>query len=205
MTTTYAGAQALTMDQFLDVYRELDPDRDRFLALLLLCTGMRIGEALALDVEQLFNGVGDVRDTLRLRRRRTHPRTLRHALSRGRDIPINTTLRRSAVEVRPTLWTSPGALFRSRQGSRLSNRQARRILTVACRAAGLDRASSHSFRRTAAIMMDDGGVPVRVISTILGHANVAETNTYLQGVSDRQKRRATDAIAVPFTSSAFWR
>jgi integrase/recombinase XerD len=204
MTTTYAGAQALTMDQFLDVYRELDLDRDRFLALLLLCTGMRIGEALALDVDQLFNDT-DVRDTLRLRRAQTKGK----ARSRGRDIPINTTLRRAAVGVRPKLWASPGPLFRSRQGeslkNRLSNRQARRILTTACRAAGLDRASSHSFRRTAAIMMDDGGVPVRVISTILGHANIAETNTYLQGVSDRQKRRATDAIAVPFASSAFWR
>jgi len=203
MTTTYAGAQTLTMDQFLDVYELLDPPRDRFLALLLLCTGMRIGEAINLDVEQLYGDEGVVRDNLRVKRSQTKGK------GRGRDIPVNLTLRRAADKYLDDVGGPAGPLFRSRQHTpggtgRLSKRQARRVLTKACREAGLERASSHSFRKTAAVMMDDAGVPIRVISQLLGHANVAQTNAYLTRVDHSQKRRATDVILVPFATSTRW-
>jgi len=198
MTTTYAGARTLEVEEVLDVYERLDGVRDRFLLLLLLCTGMRIGEAVALDVRDLYTEEGLVRDTIRLRRGMTKGR------KRGRDIPVNLTLRRAAMK-----YLEPGdafgrddrPLFLSRQGdAALSNRQARRILTAACNAAGYPRASSHSFRKTAAVLMDNQGIPLRVIRDILGHASVSQTNAYLASVGDDQKRRAVDTLSLPLAT-----
>jgi integrase len=48
-------------------------------------------------------------------------------------------------------------------------------------AAGMNWASSHTFRRTAATWMDEAGAPLAEIANQLGHANVNVTATYLVG------------------------
>lgn len=195
MSRTYAGARTLDVDEVLDVYEHLSNPRDRFLVLLLICTGMRIHEAVALQLGDLYDGT--VRDTIRLRRGLTKGK------KRGRDIPVNLTLRRAAVKyiAKRGNGAPDEPLFLSRQGDAgLSNRQARRVISAACKAAGYPRASSHSFRKTAAVLMDERNVPTRVIRDILGHANISQTNSYLTDVRDRQKRSATDAVSLPLAA-----
>lgn len=87
------------------------------------------------------------------------------------------------LEVRKSVHPDPGsenALFISRNGKRISNRMIELTLEKYLRAAGLDaeKYSPHKLRHTAATLMHQNGVDVRVLQEVLGHANLGTTQIY---------------------------
>lgn len=83
------------------------------------------------------------------------------------------------------------ALFLSRRNTRISNRRVQQIVEECLKASGLDNRglSVHKLRHTAATLMYQNGVDVRVLKEVLGHENLNTTQIYTH-VSNEQLENA---------------
>lgn len=72
------------------------------------------------------------------------------------------------------------ALFLSRRRTRISNRRVQQIVEDCFKSCGLDNMglSVHKLRHTAATLMYQNGVDVRVLKDVLGHENLNTTQIY---------------------------
>ena len=154
--------------------------RDAALLELLYGTGIRISEAVALDVD----------DVDRLVRREAAERApgLR-VLGKGgkeRIVPVGSYARAALdaylVRGRPVL-TAPGrgnrALFVNTRGGRLSRQSAWAVLRSVAEKAGITTdVSPHTLRHSYATHLLDGGADIRVVQELLGHASVTTTQIY---------------------------
>ena len=87
------------------------------------------------------------------------------------------------------------ALFISRNKKRLSNKTVQHLVNIYLEKAGLEGRgfSTHKLRHTAATLMyQEGGVDVRVLKDILGHANLGTTQIYTH-VASKQIERALNS------------
>jgi integrase/recombinase XerC len=72
------------------------------------------------------------------------------------------------------------ALFITSRGGRLGVRQIHRLVANLVRKAGLDdRTTVHTLRHSAATHLADRGCDLRIVSALLGHANMKTTEVYL--------------------------
>ncbi len=69
--------------------------------------------------------------------------------------------------------------YPSKAGQPRDQNNVQRAIRNALREAGFNWAATHTFRRTVATWMDDGGAPLAEIAAQLGHANTSVTHTYL--------------------------
>lgn len=153
-----------------------------------LHTGMRLGELLALDWTCIDWGRGtiEVRATLhRVGPKQYEPRPPKTARSR-RTIALNgvasEALRQHRIrEAERMMRLGRGMedadlIFRDKWGEPIYwARITERHLHPLCDRAGLSRIRFHDLRHTAASMMLSSGVPVHIVSQILGHASATTT------------------------------
>lgn len=149
-----------------------DPVAVRNMAVLelLYATGIRVGELVGLDVDEI--------DLER--------RTLR-VLGKGnkqRTVPFGAPAADALVRwlgARAALLNadSGSALFLGKRGARLGQRQARDVVDSALRELGDTSARGpHALRHTAATHLLDGGADLRSVQELLGHASLATTQLY---------------------------
>jgi len=139
--------------------------RDFLLVALLFYNGLRISEALALDVAHLGEDGGQ--RVLSLRRKGN---------KRARA-PINAAVYAAigdAVGARPA-----GPLLATRSGRRLDRQAAWKIIGRLARRAGIEHAvSPHSLRHTFVTLALDAGVSLRDVQDAAGHADPRTTRRY---------------------------
>lgn len=153
--------------------------RDRALLELLYGTGARISEAVGIDRDDLDEESGTV--------------LLRGKGGKDRIVPVGSYALEAVsaylVRARPTLAaTGRGtpALFLNARGGRLSRQSAWTVLQAAAGRAGLaTHVSPHTLRHSFATHLLDGGVDVRVVQELLGHASVTTTQVYTLVTVDR--------------------
>lgn len=162
----------------------------RALILLLSVTGMRIGEAIRLDIEDFDpdNGVLLVRNT---------------KFGKTREVPLHRTTTAAISsylgrENQPKRRAGTRALFLSTVGTRLDYNRVQQIFRQLVEAAGLKPRSAscrprlHDLRHTFAVETilegyRDGNKPgnrIALLSTYLGHVDPASTYWYLSAAPE---------------------
>jgi integrase/recombinase XerC len=168
--------------------------RDRALALVGFYAGLRIGEAVALDLVDL-----------RMSARKGHLVVRYGKGGRYREVPLHPVLR-TALEawLKDRLrWPgAPGtpAVFVNRRGGRLSTRGAYAALAAVAEAAGIDvgrdaEFTPHVLRHTAGTTMTRAGTDIVLVAEILGHSVETARRYALPTQHDRQaaiERLTTD-------------
>jgi integrase/recombinase XerD len=161
--------------------------RDRSLLELLYASGLRISEAVGLDLDDI-----DLQDGL--------VRVVGKG-DRERQVPVGEVavawLRRYVNEVRPGSLAAGrgvgaggrgGPLFVSVRGKRLDRRRAWEMLVGAARSAGLKKGiSPHTLRHSFATHLLEGGADLRIVQELLGHASISTTQLYTHLTGERIK------------------
>ena len=163
--------------------------RDRALLELLYACGLRIGEALGLDRQDVSLENGSVRVIGKGDRERSLP---------VGDVAV-ASLERYLADGRPALLAGArgpaaereagrrgGPLFVSPRGRRLGRMDAWRILRRAALRAGLTgHVTPHTLRHSFATHLLEGGADLRVVQELLGHASITTTQLYTHLTGER--------------------
>lgn len=179
----------LTLPQIETLIGAADGDkpnqlRDRALLELLYASGVRVSEAVGIDVKDVDLGE---------RTARVFGKGSRERMVMMGE-PAARAVRRYLNDGRPALAQGPQtALFLNRDGGRLSQRAVQSMVRKYAVASGLGRSvHPHLLRHTFATHLLENGAELRVVQTLLGHSNVNTTQIYTH-VTDSAKRRAIEA------------
>ena len=175
--------ETLTQDETERLLEGAVSLRDRALLELLYAAGVRISEALKLDLEDVSLDGAWVRVIGKGDRERLVP---------VGDVALE-WLGRWLAEGRPPLLAlhhvTPvrgGPLFLGDRGRRLARQQAWAVVKAAAAAAGLaNRVSPHPLRHSFATHLLEGGADLRVVQELLGHASISTTQLYTHLTGER--------------------
>lgn len=144
--------------------------RDATVLLLLVNTGLRVAEVVALDV-------GDVQVKVR-----SGSVMVRGKGQKQREVPLNAEARQALARwlaVRPTPADSK-ALFLSQKRGRLSVRAIERAMVEYGHRAHLEHTlTPHQLRHTFSKRLVEQGVTLDCVATLLGHASLNTTRRYI--------------------------
>jgi integrase len=90
---------------------------------------------------------------------------------------------------------------RHHAGCRVAVERAADPYTLICEPHNLPHAGLHTLRHSAASVMITGGVPLKVVSEILGHSSIAITGDIYGHVSPDVARQAMDLLGDASTGS----
>ena len=152
--------------------------RDVAMLELLYATGIRVGELVGLDIDDVDRDRNVVRVLGKGRKERTVP--FGHPAARALD--------RWLAEGRPALRAegADGALFLGARGRRIDQRAVRTL--VHRRIADIPGAPDigpHGLRHSAATHLLEGGADLRSVQELMGHASLATTQLYTHVTTDR--------------------
>lgn len=154
--------------------------RDDAMLEVLYATGLRVSELVRLDLEAVNLAVGFLRATGKGGKQRVVPLGA-VALKK---------LRRYLENARPTLLKTrtSNRVFVTRSGRGMTRQGFWKILGRYARAAGIRRAiSPHMLRHSFATHLLERGADLRVVQTLLGHADISTTQIYTHVERERLK------------------
>lgn len=204
-------APVLDAGQVRAVLAAADGTRSRPVLELLANTGMRIGEALALkwrDVD-LDAGTATVRGTLVRDNGRWTIGEPKTAKSR-RTIPLTPRAVQVLTDVRSQQrrerlkagdqWKATGLVFTTELGGARNPPTVRRELRSAVAKAGSagmelpDGITPHTLRHSTVSVLLDAGIPLKIVSVIVGHSSVSITGDTYAHAYDQGVRRAMETL-----------
>ncbi|MGA7616359.1 MAG: tyrosine-type recombinase/integrase, partial [Thermoanaerobaculia bacterium] len=159
--------------------------RDNVIIEILFSTGIRIGELVALDVEDF-----DLKErTLTVKGRGT----------RGRSIAVLSEIVIGALSDYLTLRSERSvqsdALFVGRSGTRLTIYSIENIFKKHVKGAEIRRhVTPHALRHTMASMMVNSGADLRAVQEMLGHASILSTQVYTKLHIARPRRSGNSVM-----------
>jgi integrase/recombinase XerC len=160
--------------------------RDRAMLELLYASGIRVGELVALDLDDV-----DLRShVVRVMGKGAKERTVPFGVPAREALSDWLTCRDELVVTSTDAKHRSGsALFLGRRGRRVDQRQVRdvvhRLLAHVPDAPDL---GPHGLRHSAATHLLEGGADLRIVQELLGHASLATTQIYTHVSVDRLRR-----------------
>jgi integrase/recombinase XerC len=160
--------------------------RDRALVEVLYATGIRVGELVGLDVDD----VNPSRRVLTVLGKGNKQRVVPYGLAAQQALDAWLSHGRPALAGK----RSGAALFLGARGSRIDPRTVRSV--VHRRVATVDGAPDlgpHGLRHSAATHLLEGGADLRSVQELLGHASLATTQLYTHISVERLRQAYTQA------------
>ena len=167
--------RAMNVDDTTRLVELGELERDRAMLELLYGAGLRVSEAIGLDLEDIErqDGVALVK--------------VRHGKGgKQRLVPVGgkaVAALDAWLAVRPA--NGGPAIFVNPKGARLTVRTVQRRMKTLADALGLAGATPHALRHSFATHLLDGGVDLRAIQELLGHASLSSTQIYTKVSLDR--------------------
>ena len=166
----------LTELQILKIIEFINKERDNFkkfrniaLIYILWGTGLRISEALSLDIEDMKNNILKIEG--KGNKERLIPMLDEVMLVLQKWINFRNSL--------PKIKTN--AVFVNNRGKRLSQRYVQKIISKLRKEFNLDNTfTPHSFRHSFASHLLKQGVDLRTLQMLLGHSNITTTQHYMK-------------------------
>jgi integrase/recombinase XerC len=154
--------------------------RDWALLELLYGTGVRVGELVGADIDDVDLAARLLRVMGKGAKERVVPF----------GVPASTAVAAWLGGARGALVgpSSGPALFVGVRGGRMDQRQVRSVVHRAARQAGVDDVAPHALRHSAASHLLQGGSDLRSVQEILGHASLATTQRYTHVSPERLRR-----------------
>jgi integrase/recombinase XerD len=147
-------------------YRAL---RNLALVDLLFATGMRVGEAAALDIRDF-----QVREAFFRVKGKGGRDRLAFIVDEG-----TLQIQRAHLEVRKQIETENPAIFLNAAGGRLSTQGIGNMIVCLRRDSGIERhVTPHMLRHTVATLLLRNGADIRIVQEFLGHTSIATTQRY---------------------------
>jgi len=148
---------------------------------LLYASGLRISELLALPLAALQRDPAYLIVRGKGGKERLAPLNEAARTAVKAYLPVRPAFLPKGIKDSPWLFPSRGA------GGRLTARRMAQLLDEAAVAAGIDpqRVSPHVLRHAFATHLLEGGADLRVVQTLLGHADIGTTQIYTHVASDR--------------------
>ncbi len=156
--------------------------RDRTIVILMLHTGLRVGEVCQFKWEDVLLG------------QRSGRAKVRGKGNKYREVPLNSTVRQALQEYREELEAKGDYIFVSqRTGTHLTPRGVGFLIKKYARQARVEDLRPHDLRHRFGYRMAEK-VPIHRLAQIMGHDSLDTTMIYIQGTqSDLQ--RAVESIA----------
>jgi integrase/recombinase XerC len=177
--------RALSVDDAFKVVETPEPKRadlearDRAILEVLYGAGLRVSELCGLDTDDVSRDEGLVR-------------VRRGKGGKERIVPLGSKAL-AALDAYLALRPPSQALFTNARGGRLTPRSVQRHLGRSAALAGVDGVSPHALRHSFATHLLDGGVDLRSIQELLGHASLSSTQIYTKVSLDHLMKVYDDA------------
>lgn len=155
--------------------------RDLAILETLYATGIRVGELVGLDIDD----IDMTRRTLRVLGKGGRERTVPFG------VPAERALAAWLAEGRPALQgaASGAAAFLGARGGRIDPRAVRSVVHRTADAVdGVADIGPHGWRHTSATHVLEGGADLRAVQEILGHASLATTQVYTHVSVERLRK-----------------
>ena len=181
----YNDIEQMNLRRVLKTHARIEYD----VATFMMETGARIGEALAIcwrDINWTRRSIRIDKTLVRLcSKGQTFLQNEAKSYSSNRTIPLST----DALTLLKYLYEKEddpsGYVFHDENGNSLTYEAMRWHITIACRQAKVPYFGQHVFRHTFATNCYHRGCDVKVLSKLLGHADVTVTyNTYIHLFGD---------------------
>lgn len=204
-TVERKDAAFLNADQAQQLLEAVRGDRLETLFRLMLATGLRRGEALALHWQDVDLDTAVLRVRWTLSRTSTglelgEPKTEKSRrtvpLPRSAVAALREHRKRQAAEqlaAGPT-WQRTGLVFTSEIGTALEPRNVLRRFEALAERAGLSGVHLHTLRHSAASFLLAAGTHTKVVQEHLGHSSYAITADIYSHVAPVQQREAADRL-----------
>jgi len=178
------------------------PNPLRALFVLALATGLRLGEILALTVDDIKDGSvlvdkqvvefyrPDGYGTMEFIREVTPPKSSRSV----RMVPLPDSACKDIEEWIKSKGIRSGLLFSASSGGYIDRSNFRKTWKRHLKHAGVDYKKFHACRTTYGTMLAQNGVPLEVASKLLGHSDVTITAKYYRSISKKEMTAAVDRI-----------
>jgi integrase len=205
---------ALTASEARAVLDAVRGDRFAALAEIILSLGLRKGEVLALrwhDIDAEHHTI-TIGGTLKRRPGGGWYIDTPKSANSTRTLPLIDSVSEALTERRRvqaterlaagSAWHDHGFVFTTRRGLPLDERNALRWWHQLTERAGIGRRRFHATRHTAATLLHDQGVPLEVISTLLGHASLAITADVYTRIGVAAQRHAAEQLGHALSAPA---
>jgi integrase len=187
------------------VLRAAQPSRYYPVLALIVATGLRKGETLALrwdkNVLNLDEGWLKVRQTVgRIDGELvfSEPKTDRSRRTVPLSPAVVAMLRKHRTEQKAeklragNQWQESGLVFTTELGGPVDPRNLLRVVEAAAAAAGVEGVGVHTLRHSAAVGWLESGVHIKAVADLLGHSSIAITGDVYGHTSDDTARAAVD-------------
>lgn len=146
----------------------LSPDHLKNIIICALHTGMRKGEIISLKWHNT-----DLENNL------IHVTKENSKSKKSKRIPVNSTLRRTLLELKLKNGVSEYVFLNSQDRPYLRQDSLNRVFKHTVEKAGIKDLRFHDLRHTAGTRLGEMNIPVQVISKILGHSDIRTTMRYV--------------------------